>query len=84
MIQMACKILFTIALSACYLVTCGFPFCYYATLSSVEAPRAVRGAARSRSTSVDDDIERAGAPSLERQIAGWKTIRVASGVITVG
>ncbi len=84
-IQIAHTVLLTIALSAGYVLTCGFPFSYYATLSSVEAPRAVRGAAGSSRISVESlDIERASTRGLERQIAGWKTIRVASGVIAVG
>lgn len=80
MIQIAHTVLLTIGISACYVLTCGFPFGYYASLSAIEVPQVVRGAARSTSA----DVERAGARSLERQIAGWKTIRVASGVIGIG
>ena len=79
--QMARKAIFASGLSAAYILSCGIPFCYYASLSfQLET---VGNATRPRDTLTDVDVEKA-ARSMERQIAGWKTIRVASGVIGVG
>lgn len=79
--QMARKAIFASGLSAAYILSCGIPFCHYSSLSfQLEA---VGSATRSRGTVTNADVER-GTRSLERQIVGWKTIRVASGVIGVG
>lgn len=79
--EMARKAIFASGLCAAYILSCGIPFNYHASLSfQLEA---VGFAPRPRDTSTNVDIER-GARSLERQIAGWKTVRVASGVIAVG
>lgn len=81
LVQMARKAIFTSGLSAGYILSCGIPFFYYASLSfQLET---VGSATGSRGTVTGVDVERA-ARSLERQVVGWKMIRVASGIIGVG